>query len=263
MHLRSLALQVGNFYEVLFKNLVMRDYFYPKVLEISMLINACNSNKSLAESSCQLSELDAMDARVESIDTHLKSLQSPDGKASGSPFHNKSPTLQRNFPFSLPKSPRYSPRPRFHCNPSLADRLDIPSSPLLPKKTDNNDVGVQREVSLSPSIKGILKSHGLSCPTACKCDICYSIQVRSEKASEFSQRQMCDIEALAHNLLKELKTMRTIVEQNLTFETDLSSPSSKFTVEEVFLYFPFLLCKSLLHYCKLYYSHLGAICASD
>lgn len=185
------------------------------------------------ESSCQLSELDAMDARVESLDTHLKSLQSPDGKASGSPFHNKSPTLQRNFPFSLPKSPRYSPRPRFHCNPSLADRLDIPSSPLLPKKTDNNDVGVQREVSLSPSIKGILKSHGLSCPTACKCDICYSIQVRSEKASEFSQRQMCDIEALAHNLLKELKTMRTIVEQNLTFETDLSSPSSKFTVEEI------------------------------
>lgn len=186
------------------------------------------------ESSCQLTELDAMDARVESLDTYLKSLQSPDGKASGSPCRSKSPTLQRNSPLSLPKSPRYSPRPRFHYSPALADCLDIPSSPLLPKKTDSNDVGVQREeVSPSPSIKGILKSPGISCPTACKCDMCFSTQVRSEKASEFSQRQMVDIDTLAHTLLKELKTMRTIVEEYRTSETALSSPSSKFTVEEI------------------------------
>lgn len=182
------------------------------------------------ESSPQQSELDAMDARVESLDTYLKSLQSPDGKATGSPCNNRSSNLQRNSPFSLPKSPRYSPRPRFQYSPSLADRLDIPSSPLLRKTMDSNDVGVQREISLSPSIKGILKSPGISCPTACKCDICFSVQVRSDKASEFSQRQMRDIEALAQNLLKDLKTMRIIAEENVNLE---STPLSKFTVEEI------------------------------
>lgn len=186
------------------------------------------------ESSSQLSELDAMDARVESLDTYLKSLQSPDGKASGSPCRNRSPTLQRNSPLSLPKSPRCSPRPRFYYSPAITDRLDIPSSPLLLKKTYSNDFGVQREdIPPSPSIKGILKSPGLSCSTACKCDICFSTQVRSEKASEFSQRQMSDIDALAHSLLKELKTMRTIVEEYRISETALSCPSSKFTVEEI------------------------------
>lgn len=182
------------------------------------------------ESSPQQSELDAMDARVESLDTYLKSLQSPDGKATGSPCNNRSSNLQRNSPFSLPKSPRYSPKPRFQYSPSLADRLDIPSSPLLRKTMDSNDVGVQREISLSPSIKGILKSPGISCPTACKCDICFSVQVRSDKASEFSQRQMRDIEALAQNLLKDLKTMRIIAEENVNLE---STPLSKFTVEEI------------------------------
>jgi len=173
-----------------------------RLLQVVDFRNAFTKSRT-PESSGQMSELDIMDARVELLDTYVKSLRSPDGKASGSPFRNKSPTVQRNYPFSLPKSPRYSPRPRFHCNPSLADRLDISSSPLPPKKTDSNDVGVQREeVSPSPFIKGILKSPGLTCPTSCKCDICFSTQVRSEKANEFSQQQMCDIETLAHNQKK-------------------------------------------------------------
>ena len=181
-----------------------------------MLINTCNSNQFLAESSFQLSEVQEMDARIESLDAYIKSMQSPDRKASRSPGRNKSPnTVKRKTSpkLSVPKSPRYSPRQSFHYSPAApADRLDIPSPSVCPSP------------SPSPSIKGILKSPRLSCSTACKCDICISTHLRAQKATEFSKRQMSDIEALAQNLLKELKTMRTIVEDY---------PSSKFTVEEV------------------------------
>ncbi|KAH7282678.1 hypothetical protein KP509_35G043300 [Ceratopteris richardii] len=63
--------------------------------------------------------------------------------------------------------------------------------------------------------KGILRSNSPACQGLCSCEECSSLRSRAEKASEFSQRQMQDIEGLAVKLLKDLSTLRNIVEVQL------------------------------------------------
>ncbi|RZS26364.1 hypothetical protein BHM03_00059696 [Ensete ventricosum] len=59
-----------------------------------------------------------------------------------------------------------------------------------------------------------------------------SIHMNMEKAIEFSQRQMHDIERLAMQLLKGLNSMKNIMEETLSAEAH-SSLLSEFTAEEL------------------------------
>lgn len=80
--------------------------------------------------------------------------------------------------------------------------------------------------------KGILRLPDASCKTPCSCMKSSSFHQQAEKAIEFSQRQMHDIENIAMKLLKGLKSMKNIVEETLSLESCSSLPS-KFTVDEV------------------------------
>ncbi|KAH9324427.1 hypothetical protein KI387_004605, partial [Taxus chinensis] len=192
-----------------------------------------------AGSASQPIDSDAVD-NTNGILCDLKSnaftFQSPDFKCLESPSFNKRLMRRRNSP-----SPHQKTQSRILPHiPLVADHLGIQSSPLPQRNiSENNYAGNHREeVSPSSSIKSILKPRGV-CPTACKCDICYSIHSRAEKASEFTQRQMRDIENLANNLVRELNSMRTIVEENMNSEAVRPTPeemkgaaASAFEVEE-------------------------------
>ncbi|XP_057854974.1 uncharacterized protein LOC131064728 [Cryptomeria japonica] len=178
-------------------------------------------------SASQPSNSDAANINVVSSDTKSKdfTFQSPDFKRLGNPIVNKSPIRRQNSPFPHRKSPQSR---LYNSIPLVADRLGSQTSPLPQRNISENNylANYREEASPSSTIKSILKSPGI-CPTACKCDICYSIQSRAEKASAFTQRQMRDIENLANNLLSELNSMRTIVEENL------NSEAVRLTVEEM------------------------------
>eukprot|EP01018_Ginkgo_biloba_P034684 Gb_25851 [translate_table: standard] len=184
------------------------------------------------------SDLDAQNMVFKSPDNNSKGLPGTEHQSTVSPCDNKNPSFisQVKSPVMCRKGIRSSPRKQF-VRPlsSLTDSPTSVKSPVVSKKiADNSSSGKQREEASPPSsIKGILKFSGLPCTTACKCDECVSIRVRAEKATEFSQRQMHDIDLLATRLVKELKTMRTIVEENLIAETDQPSTSSTFTVEKM------------------------------
>ncbi|KAJ7557276.1 hypothetical protein O6H91_05G119900 [Diphasiastrum complanatum] len=62
-------------------------------------------------------------------------------------------------------------------------------------------------------IRGILKQslqHAV-----CNCVECQSVRSRAERAAKFSQQQLHDIQGLAGILMKELRSMRSLVEENL------------------------------------------------
>ncbi|KAH7432143.1 hypothetical protein KP509_07G010200 [Ceratopteris richardii] len=63
--------------------------------------------------------------------------------------------------------------------------------------------------------KGILRSNSQGCQGCCSCEECESLRTRARNASEFSQRQMQDIETVTMKLLKGLNILRTIVEERL------------------------------------------------
>ncbi|KAL5209263.1 hypothetical protein ABZP36_004886 [Zizania latifolia] len=72
--------------------------------------------------------------------------------------------------------------------------------------------------ALSPSSKGILKSTESPSPQkiTCSCMKASSVLLDTEKAVEFSQRQMHDIENIAAKLIRSLKHMRSIVDESLS-----------------------------------------------
>ncbi|KAJ1296562.1 hypothetical protein BS78_01G310800 [Paspalum vaginatum] len=74
--------------------------------------------------------------------------------------------------------------------------------------------------SVSPTSKGVLKSTG-SPPhqqTTCSCTRSSPVVLDTEKAVEFSQRQMHDIENIAAKLIRSLKHMKSIVDESLSTE---------------------------------------------
>ncbi|KAG1342100.1 hypothetical protein COCNU_05G003290 [Cocos nucifera] len=87
------------------------------------------------------------------------------------------------------------------------------------------------DISSLLSVKGILRSPDAYCKTPCSCMKSSSFHQQAEKAIEFSQRQMHDIENIAMKLLKGLKSMKNIVEETLSLES--CSLPSKFTVDEI------------------------------
>lgn len=91
--------------------------------------------------------------------------------------------------------------------------LVSPNPPSKPENPSNvsSTISPSGSTPLMPA-KGILRS---SCRGPCGCEECASVRSRAERASEFSQRQMQDIEGLAVKLMKDLSVLRNIVEDRL------------------------------------------------
>lgn len=91
--------------------------------------------------------------------------------------------------------------------------LVSPNPPSKPENPSNvsSTISPSGSTPLMPA-KGILRS---SCKGPCGCEECASVRSRAERASEFSQRQMQDIEGLAVKLMKDLSVLRNIVEDRL------------------------------------------------
>ena len=82
------------------------------------------------------------------------------------------------------------------------------------------DRRLKGRTSVSPTSKGVLKSTG-SPPhqqTTCSCMRSSPVVLDTEKAVEFSQRQMHDMENIAAKLIRSLKHMKSIVDESLSTE---------------------------------------------
>ena len=126
------------------------------------------------------------------------------------------------------------------------------SSPLenIKKVVNASTVGSSPHIP----VKGILKSTSNTCKDQCYCEKCASTRLRAKKASEFSQRQMQDIEGIAAMLMKDLSTLREIVEDKLIKRSaQPEDVHSSFSTDEVsFNKMSF----ALLSICILYYNVL-------
>ena len=124
----------------------------------------------------------------------------------GSPCHKRQKSLFSNS-LSLSK-----------CSPPMTVQQDLSlvlnSSPSPPPHQPASSNSMLKVSPLVPA-KGILRSASPSCKGACRCDECASLRLRAERAAEFSQQQMHDIEGLTVKLLKELNTMRGVLEETL------------------------------------------------
>lgn len=168
----------------------------------------------------------------------------------GSPCHNrekpfilksllsKVSSLSPSYGNSVAAAAVAATPPQTQSSSSHVQRLSLVlnSSPSPPSQQDSKLSNAKSPVKLSPSIpaKGILRSTSPACQGACKCEECVSLRCRAERAAEFSQRQMHDIEGLAVKLLKELNSMRSVVEENLIQSFSRSqSPRSALSLDQV------------------------------
>ncbi|KAI5067546.1 hypothetical protein GOP47_0018074 [Adiantum capillus-veneris] len=168
----------------------------------------------------------------------------------GSPCHNRKKYLSaKSFPSkaSLPSSFGDSVAVTAVASsvqaslpsPSCVQRLSLVlnSSPSPPLQQISKPINGKSPTTVSPSIptKGILRSSPPICQGQCKCEECTSLRCRAERAAEFSQRQMHDIEGLAVKLLKELNTMRHVIEDSLSQRNAprVDSPRTALSLEQV------------------------------
>ncbi|KAF8698432.1 hypothetical protein HU200_035172 [Digitaria exilis] len=97
----------------------------------------------------------------------------------------------------------------------------------------STDRRLKGRTSVSPTTKGVLKSTG-SPPhemTTCSCMRSSPVVLDTEKAVEFSQRQMHDIENIAAKLIRSLKHMKSIVDESLSSEAYSLLPN--FNIAEI------------------------------
>eukprot|EP00249_Psilotum_nudum_P012368 c23742_g1_i2 orf=517-3516(-) len=163
----------------------------------------------------------------------------------GSPCHNKEPCLpwRKSLSSKLShfRAPLFSSLnhvgssvPSCHQHSQLSGQKHSHVLNKSPPHVKISLVESKSAVGSSPlPPKGILRSSSRVCQGMCKCDECVSLRSRSRKASEFSQRQMHDIEGLAMKLIKDLNTLRTIVEERVLSESKSVTPNSNFTLEQV------------------------------
>ncbi|CAN6289015.1 unnamed protein product [Urochloa humidicola] len=111
------------------------------------------------------------------------------------------------------------------------------SLPQPAHKQDRSMISTDRRLkgraSVSPINKGVLKSTG-SPPhqqTTCSCMRSSPVVLDTEKAVEFSQRQMQDIENIAAKLIRSLKHMKSIVDESLS--SDAYSLLPHFNIAEI------------------------------
>ncbi|CAL9186891.1 unnamed protein product [Musa hybrid cultivar] len=139
---------------------------------------------------------------------------------------------------SQPTEKSLAKRKRLSCEKWIKARIS--SSLLGPKEAKqclgpeqtNKKPRNQSNGPPPPVKKVIVKSPETSGRMPCSCMKTSSIHMNMEKAIEFSQRQMHDIERLAMQLLKGLNSMKNIMEETLSSEAH-SCLLSEFTAEEM------------------------------
>ncbi|RCV44156.1 hypothetical protein SETIT_9G351600v2 [Setaria italica] len=108
-------------------------------------------------------------------------------------------------------------------------RISLPQpAPKQDRSMFSTDRRLKGRTNVSPTSKGVLKSTG-SPPhqqTTCSCMRNSSVVLDTEKAVEFSQRQMHDIENIAAKLIRSLKHMKSIVDESLSSEAYSLLPNS-------------------------------------
>jgi hypothetical protein len=121
----------------------------------------------------------------------------------------------------------HCPSPLTVQNPSTTDADNVflvehkSPSPCLPGSADFSCVPTCGEISsllgtpASVPCKGILRVSPRSCKGTCMCLDCTSFRLQAEKASEFAERQLREVEALAVPLMNELASMRMLMERSL------------------------------------------------
>ncbi|KAI3887290.1 hypothetical protein MKW92_008491 [Papaver armeniacum] len=123
----------------------------------------------------------------------------------------------------------------------LYDKIKPSRIRIIGPKVKMNPDGVLKKRKMNGSAqlipKGILKAPNVSFMVPRHCSEGAPIQTCADKAVSFTQRQMHDIEVLATKLMKQLKSMKEIVEQSLLVETlqtdSCSSTQLKYTVDKM------------------------------
>eukprot|EP01018_Ginkgo_biloba_P035976 Gb_19139 [translate_table: standard] len=99
---------------------------------------------------------------------------------------------------------------------------DLISSPLLlPGPADSTCFSTYGEIPsplntpASVPSKGILKVSPRLCKGLCMCPDCASFRLQAERASDFFERQLQEVEMLAVGLMNELANMRVFMEKSL------------------------------------------------
>lgn len=108
-------------------------------------------------------------------------------------------------------------------------------------KTDDN---VSSGVLDFGNAKSILKKNPRGCRGVCSCLHCASFRLNAEKAFEFSRNQLLDAEELAMNLMKELTSLRCILENSV------NGANAILTVDQVTNH----ILRFLLHYTSFCYT---------
>lgn len=92
--------------------------------------------------------------------------------------------------------------------PSLSGSVDFSCAPTC-------ETPSQLGTPASVPSKGILRISPRSCKGTCICSDCTSFRLQAEKASDFAERQLREVEALAVPLMNELASMRMLMERSL------------------------------------------------
>uniref|UniRef100_K3XF04 Uncharacterized protein n=1 Tax=Setaria italica TaxID=4555 RepID=K3XF04_SETIT len=96
---------------------------------------------------------------------------------------------------------------------SVAEVQKATQEESLPSDGDeeNSNKGFSPK-KLSPK-KGILKKHTRGCKGICMCLDCCTFRLRADRAFEFSRKQMQEADDIICNLLKEVASLRSLVEK--------------------------------------------------
>ncbi|XP_040379777.1 uncharacterized protein LOC102712593 isoform X2 [Oryza brachyantha] len=120
-------------------------------------------------------------------------LYTSDHCSTGAPLSSEEITVSSSVVYNEPASIKVSPL-RQRGAPCLEKRC------LSPKK-------------LSPK-KGILKRNTRGCKGICMCLDCSTFRLRADRAFEFSRKQMQEADDIIDNLLKEVSSLRNLMEKS-------------------------------------------------
>jgi hypothetical protein len=161
----------------------------------------------------------------------------------GSPCHNRHKPLLLKLKSpanisSLPSSLHLVKQSSHEVLPNAQELSLVSHTSPLTCFESMEKVATTQPLSSSPfppiPVKGILRSSSEACKDQCHCEKCASVRLRAKRASEFSQRQMQDIQGIAAMLMKDLSTLRGIVDNRIIkTSTDFENRHSTVDIKEV------------------------------
>ncbi|XXG50400.1 hypothetical protein AAC387_Pa02g4424 [Persea americana] len=176
---------------------------------IQMLPDLCNGtimqlDQVMPETSC------ALDLCLDSIGYVIKT-SLPDESLYTTPTCNEALSMEcaNNIqgPSDLPTKAEEKPVSALSTDAKPLESLNLQSQ---------SEYSIHLETPVLPPVKGILKTHPQECRGPCMCPDCASFRLHAEKANEFSRKQMQDAEGVAVGLMKELSSLRSVMEKMIT-----------------------------------------------